>query len=125
MYDREELAKRLRESNRLLEERKERILEAGRILEEMGKVCDRTKSLIGSLDKMSVRQVVESHRTLSRAFKVLREDQCVMKECSCGKSYSPSEWYQLSLVGYQSVSFMGGELRNCSCNSTLLVITRR
>jgi len=125
MCDREELAKRLRESNRLLEERRKKILETGLILEEMGKVCERTKTLIGSLDKASIKEVVESNRTINYAIQSLKKDDCVIKTCSCGRTYKPSEWFQLGLVGYQSATSMSGEMRNCSCRSTLLVITKR
>lgn len=117
--------KRLQESNRLLEERRKHIVEAGLILEEMGRVCGRTKALIGSLDKTSIKEVVESNRTISRAFQALKQDHCVLKTCACGKTYKPSEWFQLTLVGYQAATSMSGELRNCSCHSTLLVITKR
>ncbi len=51
---------------------------------------------------------------------------CILKTCkTCGAKYTPSAWMQLIQVGYQKSEDMDGEMRNCSCGSTLLLITRR
>lgn len=125
--DRDELARRFQESTRLSEDRVKTIREREALLRELGRVCDRTRSLIGSLDKVSAKEVIESNRTINHAFQIAtkRPENCVMKTCSCGRVIAPSEWFQLNLVGYQSTQSIGGELRNCSCQSTLLVITKR
>lgn len=45
------------------------------------------------------------------------------KECGCGVSYSEGEWQQLPFVGTMTDSTCALEFRNCSCDSTLAVLT--
>lgn len=41
--------------------------------------------------------------------------------CSCGKSFTATEWCLLPLVGVQRMPGESLELRNCSCGSTISV----
>lgn len=47
------------------------------------------------------------------------------KQCSCGRTYNIENWYDLPLVGYQTHAVVGGEMRNCPCSSTILLVGRR
>ena len=49
----------------------------------------------------------------------------VIKECSCGRKHTISEWFKLPMVGYQSLTGISGELRNCMCGSTICLTVRR
>lgn len=51
----------------------------------------------------------------------------IIKRCSCGAVYKPSNWFKLVLIDYQyDVPGFQGEMRNCSvCNSTLFFVSSR
>jgi len=49
----------------------------------------------------------------------------IIKKCGCGKHYDILEWFELPFAGYQETELLDGEMRHCSCKSTLLFITRR
>jgi hypothetical protein len=69
----------------------------------------------------------EQFRTLTHMSKVLCDEgkKRIMKVCSGGKKYMPSEWRALPLVGWQGAGVAGGEVRNCTCGSSMCVITWR
>ena len=46
----------------------------------------------------------------------------IVKKCSCGRTFTETEWQRLKYVGVQEVPPDMGrplELRNCLCDSTL------
>lgn len=94
-----------------------------RLDEQVNATRDRTYHSKEAIRKS--RELIERTFTLQAGMKACQKEDCVMKACSCGKKYLPSEWFSLPLVGYQDIETMGGEMRNCECNSTMLVITRR
>ncbi len=111
------------------EERQKILLERKFILEKLGQACDDIQEYLnkgGFLSKSdkSLPKTV-SHRIQLISLSMRSEGDCVIKRCSCGKKYTPSEWDALSFVGYQSSTAVSGEMRNCGCESTLLIITKR
>lgn len=105
------------------EERQKILLERKVILEKMGEVCD---DLAAHLDqKRGAKSSIELSRRTQFISLALQRGGDVIKTCSCGHGYRPSEWMGLPLVGYQTSTVVAGEMRNCSCKSTLLVITKR
>ncbi len=56
---------------------------------------------------------------------LLRKGDRVIKRCSCGVNYVPSQWFKLEVIGYQETDDIDGELRNCACGSTLMFVTRK
>ena len=63
---------------------------------------------------------------LHAVFTISSTGACIIKRCGrCRTKYYPSSWFHLPLVGYQISPMMGGEMRNCGCGSTLLLITWR
>ncbi len=78
---------------------------------------------------------IKSERQLARSDTVLAVSNIlfsesgdnIIKRCSCGAIYTPSNWFQLVLLGYQyNVPGIKGEMRNCSaCNSTLFFVSHR
>lgn len=46
----------------------------------------------------------------------------VTKSCACGRQYTVMGWRDLPLLGVQHLGGTGrGEMRQCACNSTLLL----
>lgn len=46
-----------------------------------------------------------------------------IKVCACGRAYSPAEWCALPFVGIMRDDVETLELRNCTCGSTLAIVT--
>jgi len=75
------------------------------------------------------RELANHSHTARKSGEVLRQwhlTRGIVKVCSCGIEYLPSEWMSLNLVGYQTYGRKLGEMRNCrNCGTTLLLITKK
>lgn len=71
-------------------------------------------------------EFAERTRTVLHLAQMLKnKGECQVKMCACGKKHNISAWFSLRIVGHYSFDTMGSELRNCTCGSTLTLITRR
>ena len=50
----------------------------------------------------------------------------IIKTCSCGQTYTPSQWSLQDFIGYQTkVEGIHGEMRHCKCGSTLFFVSKK
>lgn len=109
-------AKRLRCDHKALKEESERIMlrlkEASNSTENLCRVA---------------KELCERARLLVLAARAIRvENRTIIKECkACGTTYKPSQWFNLRLVGYTIHDKVGGEMRQCTCGSTIMITTRK
>lgn len=126
MQDSIVLNKQLQSSILEVESRRKRLLERALVLKKMGEVCDATRVHLSlpyhERAKGSANELSHQAGLISLS---LASDGQAIKVCGCGREYKPSEWFDLPLLGYQDTLIIGGEMRNCGCQSTLLVITKR
>lgn len=83
---------------------------------------DRCRKLHNSVEDVHRRAVA-----LRTASLLARGDHnYILKKCGgCGLRYEVDEWFNLPFAGYQNSEMMSGEMRHCTCNSTLLFVTRK
>ena len=55
---------------------------------------------------------------------LMRNERTFFKVCACGRGYNVAHWLGLPLVGYNTYIWCG-EIRNCVCGSSLMVVTRK
>ncbi len=77
------------------------------------------------LRERSIRSAGRMAALITISNNLLTRKNYVVKKCGCGISYPPSLWYTLEVIGYQDTEDMAAELRNCTCGSTLSLVTRR
>jgi hypothetical protein len=116
------------------EERRKILLERKFILEKMDELCASVLAHLHQEDgaraarAARAKELSQRSRLISLSLRSL-SNGCVIKTCTCGQKYPPSGWMSLSFVGYQSSLVVDGEvvgeMRNCNCKSTLLLITKK